>query len=118
MTEFLVSPIQVATILARGWYTPGAVILAIIVIWYYLDWVREDEVEDEVRENSICPDCESELEIDEVEEGEIAHCPECDADFEVVSVEPLELTRVEGEEAYGDEADTDEKIIKNKAGFI
>ena len=41
----------------------------------------------------ICPECESDLDIeeDEVDEGEIVSCPECGSDFEVVGVEPLEL---------------------------
>ncbi|MGB8770017.1 MAG: hypothetical protein WCC92_10400 [Candidatus Korobacteraceae bacterium] len=56
----------------------------------------------------ICPECESDLDIeeDEVDEGEIISCPECGTDFEVVAVEPLELTRVEDEE---DEEDEDEE---------
>ena len=51
----------------------------------------------------ICPECESDLDIeeDEVDEGEIVSCPECGTDFEVVAVEPLELTRVEDEERRG-----------------
>ena len=42
----------------------------------------------------ICPECESDLDIeeDEVDEGEIVSCPECGSDFEVVAVEPLELS--------------------------
>jgi alpha-aminoadipate/glutamate carrier protein LysW len=44
-----------------------------------------------------CPECESELdiEVDEVEEGDIVACEECGTEFEVVGVEPLELVRVE-----------------------
>jgi len=35
----------------------------------------------------ICPECESDLDIeeDEVDEGEIVSCPECGSDFEVVA---------------------------------
>ena len=56
----------------------------------------------------ICPECESDLDIeeDEVDEGEIVSCPECGTDFEVVAAEPLELTRVEDEI---DEEDEDEE---------
>jgi alpha-aminoadipate/glutamate carrier protein LysW len=45
----------------------------------------------------ICPECESDLDVeeDEVDEGEVVSCPECGTDFEVVAVEPLELSRVE-----------------------
>ncbi len=44
-----------------------------------------------------CPECENELdmEVDEVEEGDIVICEECGSEFEVVGVEPLELARIE-----------------------
>ncbi len=53
----------------------------------------------------ICPECESDLDIeeDEVDEGEVVSCPECGSDFEVVGIEPLELSRVEDEEDEDDE---------------
>ncbi len=46
-----------------------------------------------------CPECENELdiELDEVEEGDVVACDECGSEFEVVGVEPLELARVEDE---------------------
>jgi alpha-aminoadipate/glutamate carrier protein LysW len=54
-----------------------------------------------------CPECENELdiEVDEVEEGDVVACEECGAEFEVVGLEPLELARVdedleEDEESY------------------
>lgn len=57
-----------------------------------------------------CPECENELdiEVDEVEEGDIVACEECGTEFEVVGVDPLELTQVEDEfddeeEEYFDE---------------
>ncbi len=58
----------------------------------------------------ICPECESDLDIeeDEVDEGEVVSCPECGTDFEVVAVEPLELSRVEGEDDDDDDKDSDE----------
>jgi len=58
----------------------------------------------------ICPECESDLDIeeDEVDEGEIVSCPECGTDFEVVAVEPLELTRVE-EEDEDEESEEEEE---------
>ena len=48
----------------------------------------------------MCPECESDLDIeeDEVDEGEVVSCPECGTDFEVVTVDPLELSRVDEEE--------------------
>jgi alpha-aminoadipate carrier protein LysW len=44
-----------------------------------------------------CPECDSDLdiELDEVEEGDVVACEECGTEFEVVGVEPLELARVE-----------------------
>ncbi|MGA2902934.1 MAG: hypothetical protein ABSD98_03825 [Candidatus Korobacteraceae bacterium] len=53
----------------------------------------------------ICPECESDLDIeeDEVDEGEVVSCPECGSDFEVVGIEPLELSRVEDEDEEDDE---------------
>ena len=44
-----------------------------------------------------CPECESELDIDveEVEEGDVVACDECGTEYEVVGVEPLELSKVE-----------------------
>ena len=58
----------------------------------------------------LCPECESNLDIeeDEVDEGEIVSCPECGADFEVVTTNPLELNRVVDEEDE-DEEDEDEE---------
>lgn len=58
----------------------------------------------------ICPECESDLDIeeDEVDEGEVVSCPECGTDFEVVAVEPLELSRVD-DEAIDDEEASDEE---------
>ena len=44
-----------------------------------------------------CPECENDLDIDveEVEEGDVVLCDECGAEYEVVGVEPLELSKVE-----------------------
>ena len=44
-----------------------------------------------------CPECENNLDvdIDEVEEGDVVACDECGTEFEVVGVEPLELARIE-----------------------
>jgi alpha-aminoadipate carrier protein LysW len=44
-----------------------------------------------------CPECETDLniEVDEVEEGDVIACDECGTEFEVVGVDPLELARVE-----------------------
>ncbi|MFP5250649.1 MAG: hypothetical protein ACLGP3_12570 [Acidobacteriota bacterium] len=59
-----------------------------------------------------CPECENELdiELDEVEEGDVVACEECGTEFEVVGVEPLELARIEDglveeEDEYEEEED-------------
>ena len=54
-----------------------------------------------------CPECESELdiELDEVEEGDVVACEECGTEYEVVGVEPLELARV------GDDLDEDDEDL-------
>jgi alpha-aminoadipate/glutamate carrier protein LysW len=51
-----------------------------------------------------CPECENDLdlEMDEVEEGDVVACDECGSEYEVVGVEPLELSKV------GDELDEDD----------
>jgi alpha-aminoadipate carrier protein LysW len=63
-----------------------------------------------------CPECENSLdiELDEVEEGDVVACEECGTEYEVVAVEPLELTRVgddeedEDDEAFDEEEEEDE----------
>ena len=44
-----------------------------------------------------CPECDTalDIELDEVEEGDMIACEECGTEYEVVGVEPLELARVE-----------------------
>jgi len=58
----------------------------------------------------LCPECDTDLdiEVDEVDEGEIVSCPECGSDFEVVTTEPLELTLVSEEEEDEEEAKEEE----------
>lgn len=62
-----------------------------------------------------CPECENELDIEvgEVEEGDVVACEECGTEFEVVGVEPLELSRVdddydEGQDDLYEEEEEDE----------
>ena len=45
----------------------------------------------------ICPECDTDLDLDEEEldEGEIVSCPECGSDFEVITKHPLELNPVD-----------------------
>lgn len=44
-----------------------------------------------------CPECDTELniELDEVDEGDVVACEECGAEYEVVGIDPLELAKVE-----------------------
>jgi alpha-aminoadipate carrier protein LysW len=57
-----------------------------------MPWKREEAV------MPSCPECENDLdvELDEVEEGDVVACEECGTEYEVVGVEPLELARVDG----------------------
>ena len=59
----------------------------------------------------MCPECESDLDIEEeeVDEGEVVSCPECGTDFEVVAIEPLELSKVDD-----DGIDEDEEVVDEK----
>lgn len=52
-----------------------------------------------------CPECENDLdlEVDELEEGDVVACDECGTEYEVVGVEPLELTRVDDDLDEDDE---------------
>lgn len=58
-----------------------------------------------------CPECENNLdiELDEVEEGDVVVCEECGTEYEVVGVDPLELTRVDGELDDGEDEFFDEE---------
>lgn len=58
-----------------------------------------------------CPECESELdiELDEVEEGDVISCEECGTEYEVVGVEPLELARVDEDADDSDESFEEEE---------
>jgi alpha-aminoadipate carrier protein LysW len=52
----------------------------------------------------VCPECDNPLDIDvdEVEEGDVIQCDECGTDIEIVSADPLELAPVDSE-GYDDE---------------
>ena len=62
---------------------------------------------------AICPECETDLDLDEEEldEGEIVSCPECGLDFEVITKHPLELNPVQelGEDDDDDDLDEEEE---------
>jgi alpha-aminoadipate carrier protein LysW len=44
-----------------------------------------------------CPECENDLDVDvdELEEGDVVACDECGTEYEVVGTGPLELVRVD-----------------------
>lgn len=50
-----------------------------------------------------CPECDAEIELVDVEAGEIVVCPDCGVDLEVTSLEPVtvELAPME-EEDWGE----------------
>ena len=52
-----------------------------------------------------CPECDNglDIELDEVEEGDVVACEECGTEYEIVGVEPLELARVDGDLDEDDE---------------
>lgn len=52
----------------------------------------------------VCPECENALDVDvdDIEEGDVIACDECGTEFEVVATDPLELSQVD-EEGYEDE---------------
>ena len=54
----------------------------------------------------VCPECDNPLDIDvdDVEEGDVIQCDECGSDLEIVSSDPLELAAVDAE-GYDDEDD-------------
>ena len=60
---------------------------------------------------ALCLECDAPLDIDveEVDEGDVVVCDECGTELEVVGTEPLELARVE-EEGYEDE----EKVVQQE----
>ena len=58
-----------------------------------------------------CPECENDLDVDveELDEGDVVACEECGSEYEVVGVDPLELSPVgedldeDDEEAFEEE---------------
>lgn len=49
---------------------------------------------------ALCPECEAvlDLDLDEVEEGQLVSCPECGVELEVVNTNPLEFDLAEEED--------------------
>ena len=65
----------------------------------------------------LCPECETDLdiEVDDMDEGDVVSCPECGSDFEVITVNPLELNKVSDEE--DDEDGDDEEEEEEEGGY-
>jgi alpha-aminoadipate carrier protein LysW len=62
------------------------------------------------RKMTLCPECETDLDldVDELEEGEIVSCPECGTDFEVITTAPLELNPIDELDEDEDDDDDDD----------
>ena len=60
----------------------------------------------------LCPECESDLdiEVEEIDEGEIISCTECGKDFEVITVNPLELRPLSSDDDDEEEAENEEEF--------
>jgi alpha-aminoadipate carrier protein LysW len=58
-----------------------------------------------------CPECETALniELDEVEEGDVVACEECGTEYEVVGIDPLDLVKVEDDIIEEDDLFTEEE---------
>ena len=56
-----------------------------------------------------CPECEAvvEIDLDEVEEGQLVSCPECGMDLEVVSTNPVELDLADADDLDLEDDDED-----------
>jgi len=69
-----------------------------------------------------CPECENglDIELDEVEEGDVGYLRGMRSEYEVVGVEPLELARVDGDldedEPFEEEERTSEVWTNEGAG--
>ena len=40
---------------------------------------------------ATCPECAAEIELENVEQGEIVQCPDCGSELEVLSTNPVTL---------------------------
>lgn len=63
----------------------------------------------------VCPECDNPLDIDvdDVEEGEVVSCDECGTELEVVSSDPLELAPVD-DDYLGDEDDEEGELDEDE----
>ena len=63
-----------------------------------------------------CPQCGSriDLDVEELEDGEILSCPECAVELEVVNTHPLELDVVEGEDEEETDGTGEEPLVEEE----
>ena len=63
-----------------------------------------------------CPECESvvEIEVDDVEEGQIVTCLECGVELEVVNTNPIELDLAEDEDLEEEEEEEGDEEIEGE----
>jgi alpha-aminoadipate carrier protein LysW len=66
-----------------------------------------------------CPECSTEIDVDEdeVEEGEILSCPECESELEVSQTHPVHLNIISDDEDDDDE-DEEEKAVVGENGDL
>ena len=64
-----------------------------------------------------CPECATEIDVDEdeVEEGEILGCPECEVELEVVQTHPIRLNVISEEEE--EEPDKENEVLDEEEGL-
>ena len=57
-----------------------------------------------------CPDCDSQIDVDEdeLDEGDLITCEECGAELRVLGLDPLELESLEDEEDEEEGSDLEE----------
>jgi lysine biosynthesis protein LysW len=57
-----------------------------------------------------CPECATEIDVDEeeVEEGEILACPECETEMEVVQIHPVKVNAISDDDDEDEEEDESE----------
>jgi alpha-aminoadipate/glutamate carrier protein LysW len=48
---------------------------------------------------AICSECETllDIDVDDVDEGDVVTCDECGAEYEIVAAEPLEISKIDNE---------------------
>ena len=60
--------------------------------------IDEDESGARTQIMTRCPECESDLELDdyELDAGETINCPECSVELKVITADPIVVSLVEG----------------------